>query len=109
MKHCSCCHCIVFGPPTLTPNGIVIVPEGTNISLSCASTNLIEPTITWTRGLAAQLVSVPSTNSLTYTIPNTTINTSDTYTCSVVYEVGIVPWVIQKERSVTIDVKSKQF
>ena len=101
----SLCY-VVFGSPTLKPNGSIVILEGSNVSLSCASYDLIGLTITWTRG-STQLVSVPSANSLTHTITNIMINASGTYTCSLVYNIGTVPWKINREENVTINVQSE--
>ena len=93
---------LVLSPPTLSPSGSTSVVEGTNVPLSCSSTQS-DITVTWTRGLT-QLASASSTSSLTHTITNIMRNESGNYTCTVVDTIGTNAFQVTRQSSVFIDV-----
>ena len=96
---------LVFGAPTLNPNGTINVVEGTSGSLSCSSspdTSTADIDATWTFG-STQLAS--STESVTYSYSNIMRNESGDYNCTLRHEIGTVPYNVTRHAVVTINVQ----
>ena len=71
---------LVFGAPTLNPNGTINVVEGTNDSLSCSrspDTSTTNIDATWTFG---STLLASSTDGVTYSYSNIMRNESGDYT-----------------------------
>ena len=96
---------LVFGAPTLNPNGTINVVEGTSGSLSCSSspdTSTTNIDARWTFG-STQLAS--STDSVTYSYSNIMRNESGDYNCTLTHNIGTVPYVVTRHAVVTINVQ----
>ena len=94
---------LVFGAPTLNPNGTINVVEGTSDSLSCSrSPGTTGINARWTFG-STQLAS--STDSVTYSYSNIMQNQSGDYNCTLTHNIGIIPYVVTRYAVVTINVQ----
>ena len=96
---------LVFGAPTLNPNGTINVIEGTSGSLSCSTspdTIFTGISARWTFG-STELAS--STNDVTYSYSNIMRNESGDYNCTLTHNIGTVPYVVTRYAVVTINVQ----
>ena len=92
---------LVFGAPTLNPNGTINVIEGTSDSLMCSSSTT-GINARWTFG-STELAS--STNDVTYSYSNIMRNESGDYNCTLTHNIGTVPYVVTRYAVVTINVQ----
>ena len=98
---------LVFGAPTLNPNGTINVLEGTNGSLSCSrSLDTVTTGITarWTFG---STVLFSSTDSAIYQYTNIMRNESGDYNCTLTHNIGML--AVTRRGTVTINVQCESF
>ena len=97
---------LVFGAPTLNPNGTINVAEGTSGSLSCSRSPDTNTGITarWTFG-STQLAS--STDSAIYQYTNIMRNESGDYNCTLTHNIGML--AVTRHGTVTINVQCESF
>ena len=94
---------IYLVPRSLNPNGTINVVEGTSNSLSCSPDTVTTGISTrWTFG-STQLAS--STDSVTYSYSNIMRNESGDYNCTLMHDIGTIPYVVTRHAVVTINVQ----
>ena len=94
---------LVFGAPTLNPNGTITVLEGTSDSLSCSrnpDTAFSGISARWTFG---STVLISSTDSVTYSYSNIMRNESGDYNCTLTHNIGY--YVVTRYAVATINVQ----
>ena len=100
---------LVFGAPTLNPNGTINVVEGTNDSLSCSpspDTSTTNIDATWTFG---STLLASSTDSVTYSYSNIMRNESGDYNCTLTHNIGTGMFTVTRRGTVTINVQCESF